>query len=151
MLCQYIDGARTTGSGGPATSRIDTGRLTTLSPVVHQPVGVRVLIPLRNYPLRRLSSKVASSLAADNTCAIQPTEATPLSSVLLAAAGVVDIRLGGRIYAPIMMHGREIGRSDPGQHPAVAVDGTVLPLRDGSPLYPTHNNRSGCDRVGGLQ
>jgi betaine-aldehyde dehydrogenase len=93
---------------------VDTGRPTVLSRVVHEPVGVCVLITPWNYPLLQLSWKVAPALAAGNTCVIKPSEVTPLSSVLLvgllaevgAPAGVVNILLGdGRsVGAPLSEH-----------------------------------------------
>jgi betaine-aldehyde dehydrogenase len=93
---------------------VDTGRPTVLSRVVHEPVGVCVLITPWNYPLLQLSWKVAPALAAGNTCVIKPSEVTPLSSVLLVRllaeagvpAGVVNILLGdGRsVGAPLSEH-----------------------------------------------
>jgi betaine-aldehyde dehydrogenase len=93
---------------------VDTGRPTVLSRVVHEPVGVCVLITPWNYPLLQLSWKVAPALAAGNTCVIKPSEVTPLSSVLLVGllaeagvpAGVVNILLGdGRsVGAPLSEH-----------------------------------------------
>jgi betaine-aldehyde dehydrogenase len=93
---------------------VDTGRPTVLSRVVHEPVGVCVLITPWNYPLLQLSWKVAPALAAGNTCVIKPSEVAPLSSVLLVGllaeagvpAGVVNILLGdGRsVGAPLSEH-----------------------------------------------
>ena len=51
--------------------------------MVHEPVGVCVLITPWNYPLLQLSWKVAPALAAGNTCVIKPSEVTPLTSILL--------------------------------------------------------------------
>jgi betaine-aldehyde dehydrogenase len=81
---------------------VDTGRPGVVSRVVHEPVGVCVLITPWNYPLLQLSWKVAPALAAGNTVVIKPSEVTPLTSVLLvrlleeagAPPGVVNILLG---------------------------------------------------------
>ena len=62
---------------------VDTGQPHVVSRVVHEPVGVCVLITPWNYPLLQLSWKVAPALAAGNTVVIKPSEVTPLSSVLL--------------------------------------------------------------------
>jgi betaine-aldehyde dehydrogenase len=93
---------------------VDTGRATVLSRVVHEPVGVCVLITPWNYPLLQLSWKVAPALAAGNTCVIKPSEVTPLTSVLLVRlleeagvpAGVVNIVLGDgpTVGAPLTEH-----------------------------------------------
>jgi len=93
---------------------IDTGRPTVLSRVVHEPVGVCVLITPWNYPLLQLSWKVAPALAAGNTCVIKPSEVTPLTSVSLvrlleeagAPPGVVNIVLGDGpgVGAPLTEH-----------------------------------------------
>jgi betaine-aldehyde dehydrogenase len=98
----------------------DAGRLVdvalphVISRVVHEPVGVCVLITPWNYPLLQLSWKVAPALAAGNTMVIKPSEVTPLTSVLLVRlieeagvpAGVVNILLGdGRsVGAPLTEH-----------------------------------------------
>ena len=93
---------------------VETGRSTVVSRVVHEPVGVCVLITPWNYPLLQLSWKVAPALAAGNTCVIKPSEVTPLTSVLLvrlleeagAPAGVVNIVLGDGpgVGAPLTEH-----------------------------------------------
>lgn len=93
---------------------IDTGMPNVVSRVVHEPVGVCVLITPWNYPLLQLSWKVAPALAAGNTCVIKPSEVTPLTSITLvklieeagAPAGVVNIVLGdGRsVGAPLTEH-----------------------------------------------
>lgn len=93
---------------------IDTGQPNVVSRVVHEPVGVCVLITPWNYPLLQLSWKVAPALAAGNTCVIKPSEVTPLTSITLvklieeagAPPGVVNILLGdGRsVGAPLTEH-----------------------------------------------
>ncbi|MEJ3658434.1 aldehyde dehydrogenase family protein [Actinomycetes bacterium KLBMP 9759] len=93
---------------------VDTGQSNVLARVVHEPVGVCVLITPWNYPLLQLSWKVAPALAAGNTCVIKPSEVTPLTSVLLVRLleeagvprGVVNIVLGdGRgVGAPLTEH-----------------------------------------------
>jgi betaine-aldehyde dehydrogenase len=93
---------------------VETGQPNVLSRVVHEPVGVCVLITPWNYPLLQLSWKVAPALAAGNTCVIKPSEVTPLTSIMLVRlieeagvpAGVVNIVLGdGRsVGAPLTEH-----------------------------------------------
>jgi betaine-aldehyde dehydrogenase len=93
---------------------VDTGNPAVVSRIVHEPVGVCVLITPWNYPLLQLSWKVAPALAAGNTVVIKPSEVTPLTSVLLvrlleeagAPQGVVNILLGdGRsVGAPLTEH-----------------------------------------------
>lgn len=93
---------------------IDTGQPNVVSRVVHEPVGVCVLITPWNYPLLQLSWKVAPALAAGNTCVIKPSEVTPLTSIALVKLleeagtppGVVNIVLGdGRsVGAPLTEH-----------------------------------------------
>jgi betaine-aldehyde dehydrogenase len=93
---------------------VETGKHSVVSRVVHEPVGVCVLITPWNYPLLQLSWKVAPALAAGNTVVIKPSEVTPLTSVLLvrlieeagAPRGVVNILLGdGRsVGAPLTEH-----------------------------------------------
>jgi betaine-aldehyde dehydrogenase len=71
---------------------VDAGDPTVLSRVVHEPVGVCVLIAPWNYPLLQMAWKVAPALAAGNTMVLKPSEVTPLSTIhlvrLLAEAGV---------------------------------------------------------------
>ncbi|WP_219414704.1 aldehyde dehydrogenase family protein [Pseudonocardia nigra] len=93
---------------------VDTGQAHVRSRVVHEPLGVCVLITPWNYPLLQLSWKVAPALAAGNTMVIKPTEVTPLTSFMLVRlleeagvpAGVVNILLGdGRtVGAPLTEH-----------------------------------------------
>jgi betaine-aldehyde dehydrogenase len=69
-----------------------------LSRVVHEPVGVCVLITPWNYPLLQLSWKLAPALAAGNTCVIKPSEVTPLTSVVL-------VRLCEEAGVPLLLAG----------------------------------------------
>src|SRR3954454_21055220 len=102
------------GAAQPAVRLVEAGQPNVVSRVVHEPVGVCVLIPPWNYPLLQLSWKVAPALAAGNTCVIKPSEVTPLTSVqldeLLAEAGappgVVNILLGDgpSVGAPLTAH-----------------------------------------------
>ncbi len=101
-------------AGHDAGRLVDTGNPAVVSRIVHEPVGVCVLITPWNYPLLQLSWKVAPALAAGNTVIIKPSEVTPLTSVLLerlleeagAPQGVVNILLGdGRsVGAPLTEH-----------------------------------------------
>ncbi len=93
---------------------VDTGQPHVVSRVMHEPIGVCVLITPWNYPLLQLSWKVAPALAAGNTIVVKPSEVTPLTSVILvrlleeagAPPGVVNILLGdGRtVGAPLTEH-----------------------------------------------
>ena len=93
---------------------VDTGQPGVVSRVVHEPVGVCVLITPWNYPLLQLSWKVAPAVAAGNTMVIKPSEVTPLTSVHLVKlceeagipAGVVNILLGDgpTVGAPLSEH-----------------------------------------------
>jgi betaine-aldehyde dehydrogenase len=73
-----------------------------VSQVVHEPVGVCVLITPWNYPLLQASWKIAPALAAGNTMVVKPSEVTPLTTVKLVElieeagvpAGVVNLVLG---------------------------------------------------------
>jgi betaine-aldehyde dehydrogenase len=71
---------------------VDVGDPTVISRVVHEPVGVCVLIAPWNYPLLQMSWKVAPALAAGCTMVAKPSEVTPLTTIaftrLLQEAGV---------------------------------------------------------------
>jgi betaine-aldehyde dehydrogenase len=73
---------------------VDVGRPEILSRVVHEPIGVCVMIAPWNYPLLQISWKVAPALAAGCTMVLKPSEVTPLSTIALAKlvqeAGVPD-------------------------------------------------------------
>jgi betaine-aldehyde dehydrogenase len=93
---------------------VDSGQAHVVSRVVHEPIGVCVLITPWNYPLLQLSWKVAPAIVAGNTMVIKPSEVTPLTSVMLVRLleeagvpqGVVNIVLGdGRsVGAPLTEH-----------------------------------------------
>jgi betaine-aldehyde dehydrogenase len=109
VFCYYADLA-----DKDAGRLVETGKPSVVSRMVHEPVGVCVLITPWNYPLLQLSWKVAPALAAGNTIVIKPSEVTPLTSVLLvrlleeagAPRGVVNVLLGdGRsVGAPLTEH-----------------------------------------------
>ena len=89
---------------------VDTGRAHIRSRVVHEPLGVCVLITPWNYPLLQLSWKLAPALAAGNTIVIKPTEVTPLSSIRLvrlleeadAPVGVVNLLIRPATWAQLL-------------------------------------------------
>lgn len=63
-----------------------TGELipeTVRSTVVHEPVGVCVLITPWNYPILQLCWKLAPALATGNVVIVKPSEVTPLSTIYL--------------------------------------------------------------------
>lgn len=53
------------------------------STVVHEPVGVCVLITPWNYPILQLCWKLAPALATGNVVIVKPSEVTPLSTIYL--------------------------------------------------------------------
>ncbi|WFD29431.1 hypothetical protein MSPP1_000440 [Malassezia sp. CBS 17886] len=53
------------------------------SNVLHEPVGVCVLITPWNYPILQLCWKLAPALATGNAVIVKPSEVTPLSSIYL--------------------------------------------------------------------
>ncbi|MGW2425006.1 aldehyde dehydrogenase family protein [Streptomyces sp. NPDC001709] len=71
---------------------VDAGSTDIHSVVVHEPVGVCVLITPWNYPLLQASWKIAPALAAGNTFVVKPSEITPMTTIalieLLAEAGL---------------------------------------------------------------
>ncbi|SNS27072.1 aldehyde dehydrogenase family protein [Rhodococcoides kyotonense] len=73
---------------------VDVGRPEIISRVVHEPIGVCVMIAPWNYPLLQISWKVAPALAAGCTMVLKPSEVTPLSTIamvkLIQEAGVPD-------------------------------------------------------------
>ena len=93
---------------------VDSGQAHVISRVVHEPIGVCVLITPWNYPLLQLSWKVAPAIVAGNTMVIKPSEVTPLTSVMLVRLleeagvpqGVVNIVLGDgpSVGAPLTEH-----------------------------------------------
>lgn len=71
---------------------VDVGRPEVISRVVHEPIGVCVMIAPWNYPLLQISWKIAPALAAGCTMVLKPSEVTPLSTIafvkLVEEAGV---------------------------------------------------------------
>ena len=56
---------------------------TVKSVIVHEPVGVCVLITPWNYPILQLCWKLAPALATGNVVIIKPSEVTPLSTIFV--------------------------------------------------------------------
>lgn len=56
---------------------------TVTSQIIHEPVGVCVLITPWNYPILQLCWKLAPALATGNCVIVKPSEVTPLSSIYL--------------------------------------------------------------------
>ncbi|GLY70321.1 aldehyde dehydrogenase family protein [Amycolatopsis taiwanensis] len=92
---------------------VDTANPSTISRIVHEPVGVCALIAPWNYPLLQMCWKLAPALAAGNTMVLKPSEVTPLSTIRLVAiaeeagvpAGVVNLLLGpGNVGAAMVEH-----------------------------------------------
>jgi betaine-aldehyde dehydrogenase len=88
-----------------------------VSQVVHEPVGVSVLIAPWNYPLLQASWKIAPALAAGNTMVVKPSEVTPMTTVKLVElieqagvpAGVVNLILGaGPTVGPVLTGAPEV-------------------------------------------
>ena len=81
---------------------VDVGDPAVISRVVHEPIGVCVLIAPWNYPLLQISWKVAPALAAGATMVMKPSEVTPLTTIAFTRllveagvpAGVVNLVLG---------------------------------------------------------
>ncbi|XVX19422.1 aldehyde dehydrogenase family protein [Actinomycetota bacterium] len=81
---------------------VDTGMPGISSRVVHEPVGVCVLITPWNFPLLQTAWKVAPALAAGNTFVLKPSELTPQTAIWLMGAleraglpaGVANLVLG---------------------------------------------------------
>ncbi|MFC4612530.1 aldehyde dehydrogenase family protein [Streptomyces maoxianensis] len=81
-------------ASGAAGRVVDAGNPDVDSRVVHEPVGVCVLITPWNYPLLQTAWKVAPALGAGNTFVLKPSELTPSTAImlmrLLAEAGLPD-------------------------------------------------------------
>lgn len=81
---------------------VDVGNPAVISRVVHEPIGVCVMIAPWNYPLLQISWKIAPALAAGCTMVLKPSEVTPLSTIAFAhlleeagvPAGVVNLVQG---------------------------------------------------------
>lgn len=101
-------------AGTDAGRVVDTGRPDAISRVVHEPVGVCVLITPWNYPLLQTTWKVAPALLAGNTFILKPSELTPSTAVilmrLLTEAGLPDgvagllLGAGPVVGAPLTEH-----------------------------------------------
>ncbi len=86
---------------------VDTGNPSTLSKIVHEPVGVCGLITPWNYPLLQTSWKVAPALAAGCTFVLKPSELSPSTAILLMGLlqeaglppGVANLVLGAGAVA----------------------------------------------------
>lgn len=84
---------------------VDPGMPGIASRVVHEPVGVCVLITPWNYPLLQTAWKVAPALAAANTFVLKPSELTPSTAIWLMGAlteagvpdGVANLVLGAGV------------------------------------------------------
>jgi betaine-aldehyde dehydrogenase len=99
------------------TRTVDIGQSNIVSRIVHEPVGVCVLIAPWNYPLLQASWKIAPALAAGNTIVVKPSEVTPLTTVKLVElieqagvpAGVVNLVLGaGPAVGPVLTGAPEV-------------------------------------------
>lgn len=82
-----------------------------VSRIVHEPVGVCVLITPWNYPILQLCWKLAPALATGNVVIIKPSEVTPLSSIYLVrllleagfpAQSVQLLTAGGASIGPVL-------------------------------------------------
>ncbi|MFI7004502.1 aldehyde dehydrogenase family protein [Nocardia sp. NPDC050175] len=96
---------------------IDVGDPAVISRVVHEPIGVCVLIAPWNYPLLQMSWKVAPALAAGCTMVLKPSEVTPLSTIEFARlaeeagvpAGVLNLLQGsGAVLGPALTDNPEV-------------------------------------------
>jgi phenylacetaldehyde dehydrogenase len=81
--------------------------------VVHEPIGVAVLILPWNFPILTLAWKLAPALAAGATVVVKPAEQTPLTTLRLARLcqeagvpdGVVNVVTGdGEVGARLVAH-----------------------------------------------
>lgn len=81
---------------------VDVGNPAVISRIVHEPIGVCVLIAPWNYPLLQISWKIAPALAAGCTMVAKPSEVTPLSTIAFVRlceeagvpAGVINLVQG---------------------------------------------------------
>jgi len=82
--------------------------------VMHQPIGVSVLVTPWNFPAAMATRKIAPALAAGCTCVLKPATETPLTAYFLAKlyqeagvpAGVVNVITTSRSGAAVsaMLH-----------------------------------------------
>jgi betaine-aldehyde dehydrogenase len=87
---------------------VDAGVPDVVSRVVHEPVGVCVLITPWNYPLLQTSWKVAPALAAGCTFVLKPSELTPHTSVWLMRA-LTEAGLPAGVANLVLGTGAEVG------------------------------------------
>ncbi len=87
---------------------VDAGQRHIRSRIVHEPVGVCVLITPWNYPLLQTSWKVAPALAAGNTFVLKPSELTPSTSLWLMRA-LAEEGLPAGVANLILGAGAEVG------------------------------------------
>lgn len=87
---------------------VDTGMSHISSRIVHEPVGVCVLITPWNYPLLQTSWKVAPALAAGNTFVLKPSELTPHTAIWLMKT-LDDLGLPKGAANLVLGSGAEVG------------------------------------------
>jgi betaine-aldehyde dehydrogenase len=87
---------------------VDVGDPAVLSRVVHEPVGVCVLIAPWNYPLLQMSWKVAPALAAGCTMVAKPSEVTPLTTIAFAHL-LVEAGLPPSVFNLVQGSGATLG------------------------------------------
>ena len=119
---------------------VDPGQPGVASRVVHEPVGVCVLITPWNYPLLQTAWKVAPALAAGNTFVLKPSELTPSTAIWLmralteagVPAGVANLVLGaGARVGPTLTEHAEVdlvsftGGLETGRRIMASAAGTV--------------------------
>lgn len=96
---------------------IDVGRPEIVSRVVHEPIGVCVMIAPWNYPLLQICWKIAPALAAGCTMVLKPSEVTPLSTIALVElveeaglpGGVINLVQGsGAVLGDALTRNRDV-------------------------------------------
>lgn len=113
---------------------IDVDRPEILSRVVHEPIGVCVMIAPWNYPLLQISWKIAPALAAGCTMVLKPSEVTPLSTIAFTElveeagvpAGVVNLLQGAAQRSEMRSPGTATSTSSPSPADSPPA-GTFLP------------------------